>query len=468
MKKPWSLANRLTFWFTTLTVLLVGLIALASTWFVLGATTREFDAVASEEVDELRAIFRDRPLSQEAMQREVDTLPNSHPGLRLAWRLWNKETGEIWGEFGDTGLLPELGDRPNEPWIRLREVPFEGYDSAESEAPLWIGMLVDGRGRLFALKRYGTIAGLILLCAGAGALTAGVIFGRKTARLLERVANRVQANAPGAEPNWQEENPPVEIERVADALASALDRARQEQERSTFLIAGVAHELRSPIQNLLGETEVLLMRDRSSEEYRAVLESHAEEIQELAREIDNLVTLCAHISNQAGGSRERFDLGEELSLRIPREQARAARRGVLLETQIEGNLEVVGDREALLLVIRNLIGNAFSFAPKGSEILLNVSGGDQKIQISVDDHGPGVPIERRERIFEPFQKGAHAHGGRAGFGLGLALSKEAVKEQGGTLRVLDSPLGGARFEAVIPRQAPQKDNPRGPVDKSAG
>ena len=453
-KKSWSLANRLTLWFTGMTVVLVGLIAAASTWFVLGATSREFEAVATEGIDELRAIFRNRTLTREAMGAEVELLSNSHPGMRLGWRLWNRDTGEIWGEFGDTWLLPAVGDQPKEPWIRLREVPFEGYGPSDVQGPLWIGMLVDGRGRLFALKRYGTIAGAILLLSGVGALTAGVLFGRKTANLLERVANRVQATEPGDEPKWQEENPPVEIERVADALSQALKRAHGEQERATFLIAGVAHELRSPIQNLLGQTEVLLMRDRSVEEYREVLESHSEEIQDLAREIDNLVTFCAHTSNQAGGSREHFDLGEELELRMPREAARARRRGVELWTKIAGDLEMVGDREALLLVLRNLIGNAISFAPDGSRVEVVVEDRGAEVLCSVDDAGPGVPVENRERIFEPFGRGHDAPGTRTGFGLGLALSRTAIVAQGGELGVGDSPLGGARFEATMPKRPP--------------
>ncbi|MCB9907419.1 MAG: hypothetical protein H6830_06860 [Planctomycetes bacterium] len=447
MKKPWSLANRLTLWFTVLTVLLVGMIAGVSTLFVLGATTREFDALAKEEIDELRAIFRDRPLEAEEMHKEANSLHTSHPGVRMAWRLWNKDTGKKWGEFGDTDLLPEAGKVPREPWIRLRQVPFENYQGAETIGPLWIDMLVDGRGRLFPLKKYGVIAGLILLGTGVLALSAGVVFGRKTAGLLEHIANQVHETSVGDVPKWQEENPPVEIQLVAEALTKALARARDEQERSSFLIAGVAHELRSPIQNLLGETEVLLMRDRSTDEYKSILISHTEEIQDLAREIDNLVTLCAHKTNQGHASLETFDLREELRLRVPRELARAQRRDVHLKVELEGDLSVTGDREALLLAFRNLLGNAVSFSPPGSEVRLTVERQGDEIFVAVDDQGPGVPVDQRERIFEPFQRGKEAPGMRSGFGLGLALSREAIEAQGGTIRATESPLGGARFEA---------------------
>ena len=453
MKRGWSLERRFTVWFTGLTVAMVGMIVVLSTFFVMGATSREFEAVASEEIDELRAIFRDRALTHETMAEEAKILALNHPGVRVAWRIWNPETDEIWGEFGEPNILPPLGERPNEPWIRLREVPFGNEATgATADGPLWIGMFVDGRGRLFPLKKYAAIAGMILLGAGMSALLAGAMIGRRTAGLLEKVADRVQASGTHSGPQELEGNPPIEIQRVADSLAEALLRARNEQERSSFLIAGIAHELRSPIQNLLGETEIALMRERSPEQYKATLESHSEELQELAREIDNLVTLCAHSSNRAARNLEEFDLQAELELRLPREELRANRRGVALETRFEGDLHLSGDREALLLMIRNLVGNAIGFSPSPGRVVLTAQGEPDRILLAVEDAGPGVAPEHRERIFEPFRKGSEAPGSRAGFGLGLALAKEAVEASGGTLRVEDSSLGGARFVAEIPRK----------------
>ncbi|MDF1837619.1 MAG: HAMP domain-containing sensor histidine kinase, partial [Planctomycetota bacterium] len=239
-------------------------------------------------------------------------------------------------------------------------------------------------------------------------------------------------------------------QRVADALTDGLLKARLERERSSLLIAGIAHELRSPIQNLLGETEVLLMRDRSLEEYRAVLVSHSDEIQDLAREIDNLVTLCAHESNQESSSRESFDLGHEIELRLPRELIRAKRHKVDIQAHSEGDLAMTGDREALLLMVRNLVGNAIAHSPEGGVIHVSATGMDGEICLTVEDQGPGVRPENRESIFEPFQRGQDLPGTRAGFGLGLALSREAVRSQGGRLTVSDSPHGGACFEARLP------------------
>ena len=460
MSRRWSLKNRITFWVAALTVSLVSLIGVTATWFVLGATTREFDALVREETDELLAIFRGRDLSKEAMEDEVKEMVEAHPDVGIAWRLWDPKTEFVWGEFGNPSLLPPIGSQPKDRWLRWQEVEFAGYRTADPENPLHLGVLVDGRGRLLPLKRYGTIAGAILLITALIGLLGGRIFAGRTARQLARIASGIhEASKPGASDLLSGENPPIEIQRVADALTGALSKAREEQERNSLLIAGVAHELRSPIQNLLGETEVLLMRDRTTAEYKDVLESHSEEIQDLAREIDNLVTLCAHASNQASNSKEAFDLGKEIELRLPREFVRAERREIEIKVTLTGDLGMTGDREALLLMVRNLVGNAISYSPAGGVIHVSATGQNGEITLFVADQGPGVLPENRSRIFEPFQRGQDRPGARAGFGLGLALSREAVVSQGGKLSVSDSEHGGAHFEARLPnikRQASGK------------
>ncbi len=451
MSKPWSLKRRISLWVVTLTVFVVSLIGVTSTWFAIGSATREIDALVREESDELLAVFRDRELTVAAMAKEVREMQEAHPDVRISWRLWNPESSVVWGEFGYASLLPPLYGKPQDRWSRWLEVEFSGYKGADKASPLRLGLLVDGRGHLEPLKLFGFIAGSILLGAALIALIGGRIFAGRTARQLARIASRIHGASTGESTEFLPgDNPPVEIQEVADALSQALNKARKEQERSGLLIAGIAHELRSPIQNLLGETEVLLMRDRSTEEYKSVLESHSEEIQDLAREIDNLVTLCAHASNQESNPQESFDLGHEIQLRLPRELSRAKRLGLNTDLKLEGDLRMTGDREALLLMVRNLVGNAISYSPAGGMVRIHARELTGNITFTVDDQGPGVLPENRARIFEPFQRGQERPGVRSGFGLGLALSMEAVRAQGGMLGVSNSESGGARFEATLP------------------
>jgi two-component system heavy metal sensor histidine kinase CusS len=230
-----------------------------------------------------------------------------------------------------------------------------------------------------------------------------------------------------------------------------LANIRQHTDRARLMTAGMAHELRSPIQNLMGETEVALMRERDASEYRRVLESHYEELASLGRVVDNLVSLCAPTNTDANLPREGFDLAREARLRLGREHQQAERHGVRLELESHGDTQLSGDREAMLLALRNVVANAIEWSPAGANVAIDLAGEEGSVRVTVDDAGPGIPAPERERVFEPFYRGKQREGKRIGYGLGLALTRSAIEAQGGQVTVEDSPLGGARILIVVPR-----------------
>jgi two-component system heavy metal sensor histidine kinase CusS len=230
----------------------------------------------------------------------------------------------------------------------------------------------------------------------------------------------------------------------------------READKARLIVAGLAHELRSPIQNLLGEAEVTLLRQRSADEYRAVLVSHIDELRDLGRVVDNLVLLCASQDAVRGRDLESFDLGHEAELRLSKDRDRAEQEGLHLELSRIGDLSFHGDREALLLALRNLATNALKWSPPGGTVRVQLIGDGERVEILVDDAGPGVPPAFRERVFELFFQGPALHGKRAGYGLGLALTRTAVIAHGGSIRIEDAPGGGARFRVELPRARPPR------------
>src|SRR4029078_5218868 len=97
---------------------------------------------------------------------------------------------------------------------------------------------------------------------------------------------------------------------------------------------------------------------------------------------------------------EQFDLGEEARVRLRREHAHAGRRSVALEVEASGDLSLYGDREALWLVVSNLVANAIDYTSQGGRVKLALLGEDERVRITVDDSGPGVPETERTKIFE--------------------------------------------------------------------
>jgi signal transduction histidine kinase len=127
---------------------------------------------------------------------------------------------------------------------------------------------------------------------------------------------------------------------------------------------------------------------------------------------------------------------------------------VRLDLESHGDTHVSGDREALLLALRNVVANAIQWSPAETTVAVELTGEPDAIRVTVDDAGPGIPAADRERIFEPFHRGSPPGGRRVGYGLGLALTRSAVQAQGGRVTVEDSALGGARIRIIVPRGVP--------------
>ena len=460
MTRRWSLSRRLILWFALATTGLVATISIASAFYLARSASLELDSLVSEEIDEVRALFEEEDVTARSFERQILYVADQHREYDMAWRVYSMR-GEVLDEFGATEILRDLAlddqapqtvmPMPGMRWhiedIATRS--FQGRDASQHAGAVRVGLLLDGRGRLGLVRSYGFVAMALIGIGALLAIAGGVLFSRHLSRTLRAVAERARgARASGA--RVELEGAPEEIREVAEAFDETLANIRAEEERARLLIAGMAHELRSPLQNLLGETEILLLRDRDPLEYRQTLESHAEELRDLARVVDNLVTLCA--TREGGGVlRERFDLGEEIALRLDRERAVAARNRLRLSVQTAGDLRLAGDREALVLVVRNLVGNALHWAPPESEVRLALCGDERHVEITVDDAGVGVPEEERERIFEPFYRGRAKNGQRVGYGLGLALSRSAVQAHGGRIAVGTSSLGGASFTVTLPK-----------------
>ena len=448
----WSLRARVMRWAVVSTFLVVGSTWALGTWFVRASVEREFNSLVQEEIHEMSVLFRTSDGGRSDFARFADQVRGEHPANPMAWRVWELETGEIWGDFGATRLLEEFQVNSSPGTTRI-ERSGAGWKEERIGDSLQAGLLLDGKAHTAVLAKFQAYFAVVALVAVVLLIGGGALFSRRTASLLEQVAERARAAKPLRESaDLSVEGAPEEIRDVSEAFEELLANIRNEQARTKLLTAGIAHEMRSPIQNLLGETEVTLMRERDASEYRRVLESSYEELCDLGRVIDNLVSLCSTGRDMDSAGTESFDFGREADLQLGRERRRADRKGVEIRMQMTGDLLCEGDRHALLLAVRNLVGNAIDWSPSGGAVDVTLDGRNGNLEITVDDCGPGVRPEVREEILKPFYTAPPAEGRRAGFGLGLALAKQAVAAQGGAIEVADSPVGGARFQVRLPRR----------------
>nr|WP_218175237.1 ATP-binding protein [Pseudomonas sp. D2002] len=216
-------------------------------------------------------------------------------------------------------------------------------------------------------------------------------------------------------------------------------------ERHREVSQAVSHELRTPLArmrfalSLLGKSEDPPTRTRLQERLLIDVE-----------ELEALVRASLAFARLAGAP---TDLQHEpINLREWLHQEFALldghHRRLSLETEPAG-LELVGDRALLHLIVRNLLSNAITYARE--QVCVSAAyQGQHHLVLHVDDDGPGILAENREKVFEPFVRLAMGGDAPGGFGLGLALAKRATQWHHGELTVARSPLGGARLTLVLP------------------
>jgi cell cycle sensor histidine kinase DivJ len=216
--------------------------------------------------------------------------------------------------------------------------------------------------------------------------------------------------------------------------------------------AALAHELRTPLHQILGFAEVIEERmfgdapDRYAE-YAGHIRSSGRHMLQLA----DRWLLAARLDAAAWSPKpEAFDLAALAVETVEGFSESAARAGVRLQTHgLDQPAEVEADPQAWRQVLTNLIANALKFTPTGGQVRVSLAGEGRR-GVVVEDSGPGVPEAERARLLAPFARGAAA-AGKDGVGLGLSIVQRLLRAQGCRLRIGRSvDLGGARFEASGP------------------
>jgi signal transduction histidine kinase len=238
-----------------------------------------------------------------------------------------------------------------------------------------------------------------------------------------------------------------EIAELLRSVEDAFEAHREALRRMDRFSSDVSHQLRTPLTAMRTTGEACLAHDRSPEEYREALGRILEQSDRLARVVDQLLLLARVGREQAP---EEFVVlnAEELTSRLVGEFAPMWEdRGAEWEVSRSPST-VTGNPVWIEEALRNLLNNATAYTPDPARFRISLSEQGDQLEWSIEDSGPGIPPDRRERIFERFQRGVHQRDG--GTGLGLAIVQEVARVHGGLLRLEDSDLGGCRFVMSIP------------------
>ncbi|MDP2430630.1 MAG: heavy metal sensor histidine kinase [Pseudomonadota bacterium] len=242
---------------------------------------------------------------------------------------------------------------------------------------------------------------------------------------------------------------PAEIEALVGEFNAMLARLEDSFRRLSEFSSDIAHELRTPLSNLMTETQVALTRTRTAEEYREVLGSSLEEYERLARMIGDMLFLAQADNRLLLPKREEIDLAEEVAHLLEFFEALAADRQIRLVA--DGTARVVGDRAMLRRALANLLSNAIRHTPVGGEITVRLSVSDGQATglatgfatgfatLAVENPGATIPPDALPRLFDRFYTGDPARRASGeGAGLGLAIARSIARMHGGDIGVVST------------------------------
>jgi two-component system heavy metal sensor histidine kinase CusS len=242
---------------------------------------------------------------------------------------------------------------------------------------------------------------------------------------------------------------PRELYQLALSLNAMLERLEHGFARIWQFTTDLAHDLRTPIGNLRGATEVALTRPRSAIEYQILLASNLEECERVIRMIESVLFLARAENPRFAMQYTDFAVGEELARIVEYFEGLAAEANI--KVQIHATARLHADRELLRRALSNLLANALRYTPPLGVIRLEAIERNGAVIISVENPGIGIAAEHLDKLFDRFYRVDKARSNSASSsGLGLAIVKTIMDLHGGQALVSSQPGGLTRFELHFP------------------
>ncbi|AZF06326.1 heavy metal sensor histidine kinase [Pseudomonas sp. R5-89-07] len=289
-----------------------------------------------------------------------------------------------------------------------------------------------------------SIAAIILALAGYLLVHRGLL-------PLRRLARHAQGIGVG---NLAErldgQGAPKELLPMIESFNTMLERLSKGFVQLGQVSTDMAHELRTPINNLLGETQVALQQQRSIESYQQLLASNVEELERLARMLDNMLFLARTDPASALRQRQALDASQEVERVADYFEGLAGDVGMHIVAKGEGVIWA----EPMLLrrALANLCANAIKYGSPGSELSIQAIADDQGVKLRVSNHGKTIPAEHLPRLFERFYRVDEARERSSqSNGLGLSIVATIMQLHNGRYSV-SSENGVTSFELFFPAQ----------------
>lgn len=437
-------------------------------WVLATTLEREDLHFLASQVHELQTILQQQPEDAKALERAV---VNKNTGLAsYQYHTYSRILDESGRTLYETpgmsreippAVFPAIAGTPDkaQKWRSANGktyslVTMQVTSSATNHPKRQIQVALDEANEEALISRYERyLMGVLLLGIIASAVI-GIIVARRGMRPLAditKAAERITASQLHERINatqW-----PQELVSLASAFDGMLDRLEDSFKRLSQFSADLAHELRTPINNLRGEAEVTLSKPRQAHEYRDMLASSLEEYERLSRMTDSLLFLAKADNAQVTANLLPIDAGREVEKIIIFYEALATEQGV--QVTCEGNETVHADPVLFQRAVSNLLSNALHYTPHGGKIIFSILRAvDGKIEVACSDTGIGIAQEHLPRILDRFYRSDPSrHVQTEGTGLGLAIVKSIMRLHKGDIAVQSIVGVGTSVQLIFPAAA---------------
>jgi two-component system, OmpR family, osmolarity sensor histidine kinase EnvZ len=356
-------------------------------------------------------------------ERQFDLALQMEPGAKLTVTKWKNVIGpaddDLAAALQETVRLPFNMDWTSNPNIV----------TIRAQLPRGVLNISVPRKRLYAT----TIYLFLLWVAGTAALVFGIaaLFMRNQVRAIRRLAAAAEAFGMGRDIGPIKPEGATEVRQAAAAFNRMQERVRRFLVQRTEMLAGVSHDLRTPLTRLRLALEMMPPHE----------DAH-QDVSEMTADVEEMERMVGGYLAFARG--EGVEQAEPVNLSAVLEEvaAGARRSGAEVEVDAPEALTLPLRANAVRRAITNLVDNARRHAHR---VALAAMPQGRMVFVTVDDDGPGIPPDRRESVFRPFESGA-----AGGTGLGLTIARDIVRAHGGEILLEESPLGGLRARIRLP------------------
>jgi two-component system heavy metal sensor histidine kinase CusS len=453
-RRRWSLAARLTAWYTgsafVLTLSAIGFLY----WALVSTLEREDDQFLTDKARVIAGVLRDAPGDDRELQHEMEREAGSWPTGQLYLRV--RLNGRTAAETpGMTERLPPEHFPADGRAVELKSGSGQSFRAVamatDGGRPGVVQVAMDRTAEEELLFRYRWFAGVTVAVSLVSCGVLGYTLARRGLRPLREIteaAGRVRSST--LHQRLDTAALPEELDSLAGTFNEMLDRLESSFRRLERFSADIAHELRTPVNNLRGEAEVALSQPRAAADYREVLASGLEEFGRLTGLIDSLLFLARAENPHLQLARQRLEIGRELGIVREFYEAAATEAGIELVVDAADGLQTELDRTLFQRAIGNLVANALAHTPRGGRVMLAAGRIDGDVHVEVADNGSGIAPEHLPHVFDRFYRADPARvSGGGSVGLGLALVRTIATLHGATCTIASEVGRGTRVRLTF-------------------